>query len=53
MVHPVYLITIENKLLNHTFRIAWLGVSSFENLKVVKILKDLDNHHVDLALISY
>ena len=51
MVHPVCLFAIENKLLNHPFSIARLAVSSFEHLKVVKVLKDFDYHHVDLALI--
>ena len=52
MVHPVCLFAIENKLLNHPFRIVWLAVSSFEHLKVVKVLKDLDYHHVHLGLIT-
>jgi hypothetical protein len=51
MIHPVCLFAIENKLLNHPFSIARIAVSSFEHLKMVKILKDLDYHHVYLGLI--
>jgi hypothetical protein len=51
VVHPVCLFAIENKLLNHPLCIARLAISSFEHLKMVKVLKDLDYNHVHLALI--